>query len=74
LGAAVVPVGNSNRNVVVGIDITGSYALLEQALPLAAEFFVANAQPGDTWTFRWIERESYSDRAVIPVVDGKAEA
>jgi hypothetical protein len=62
----------SNRSVLVGIDVTGSYSLLPQALPLVAEFFVMNAQPGDTWIFRWIERSSYSDRAAIPVFNGKA--
>ncbi|MFA0783752.1 hypothetical protein [Fervidibacter sacchari] len=60
------------RKVLVGIDVTGSYALLPQALPLAAEFFMMNAMPGDTWTFRWIERDSYSDRAAIPVFKGKS--
>jgi len=60
------------RKVLVGIDVTSSYALLPQALPLVAEFFMMNAMPGDTWTFRWIERNSYSDRAAIPVFKGKS--
>jgi len=62
----------SERRVLVGIDVTGSYALLRQALPLAAEFFVINAKPGDTWMFRLIERNSYSDRAAIPVLGNKS--
>jgi len=62
----------SGKKVLVGIDITGSYALLPQALPLVADFFVMNSMPGDTWIFRWIERTSYSDRAAIPVFKGKS--
>jgi hypothetical protein len=69
---AVTFVSETKRNVLVGIDVTGSYVLLDQALPLAAEFFFSNAKPGDTWTFRWIEKNSYSDRAVIPVLGTKS--
>ena len=70
-GVAVQSRG-SGKKVLVGIDITGSYALLPQALPLVADFFMMNSVPGDTWIFRWIERNSYSDRAAIPVFKGKS--
>ncbi len=69
---AAQQVPHSPRRVVVGRDRTGSYALRDQARHLEAELFVRNAQPGDTWIFRWIERFSYSDRAARPIVNDKS--
>ncbi len=71
---AAKQVSHNPRMVVLGIDRTGSYALRDQALPMAAKFFLVNAQPGDTWIFRWIERHSYSDRAAIPIGENGGSA
>lgn len=57
--------------VVVGIDTTGSYPLLKQVVAPVADFFLRNARPGETWYFRLICNNSYSDRASIPVWKGR---
>lgn len=60
------------RIVLVGLDTTGSYALGDRTPALAAELFTRNAKPGDTWYFRLITRDSYSDKASISLGEGRA--
>jgi hypothetical protein len=53
------------QTVVVGLDKTGSYDIAAAGREQAARLVVASAGPGDTWFFRWIERDSYSVKAAI---------
>jgi hypothetical protein len=53
------------RVVVVGFDRTGSYALAAEGRRQVADVLVRSACPGDTWYFRWISNDSFSDRNII---------
>src|SRR5690242_6284007 len=58
----------TRRTVVYGLDITGSYAFLQAGFDQAAQTLMNEAQPNDTWYFRYITNKSYSDRAAILTV------
>jgi hypothetical protein len=66
-GQAATPVNRpkGHRIIVYVIDATGSYGFVGQALDKAATEVERNAQPGDTWFFRWVTNASYSDAAAI---------
>jgi len=53
------------KTVVVGLDKTGSYDIAAAGREQAARLVLASAEPGDTWFFRWIERDSYNVQAAI---------
>jgi hypothetical protein len=50
---------------VFGLDVSGSYRLLDKASNGAADLLLREAAPGDVWWFRVIKDQSYDESAAI---------
>lgn len=56
------------RTVVVGIDRSGSYALVSDGIAQVARILDRTACPDDIWYLRWIEADSYGPAAAITTI------
>jgi hypothetical protein len=64
-GPAPAPAASPARWVVYGIDVSGSYHLIDKAFQQAADQVATRAGSGNVWYFRVINARSYDDSAAI---------